>query len=135
MRMRSLINIAVWGIFLSNGGDLPRAQSDETQHGKNLVDAAKTAGVQHFVWSSLEAMKTIRCPHMDGKAAGECFITYLLTTASYWLSFNLTLVASYLEVSGLPFTNIHPSFFYEVSNLLCYRLMMRALFDACIVSL
>jgi uncharacterized protein YbjT (DUF2867 family) len=37
----------------------------EVRHGKNLVDAAKTAGVKHFVWSTFAGHSDV--PHFESK--------------------------------------------------------------------
>lgn len=52
---------------------------DEVQHGKAMVDAAKAAGVQHYVWSSLPDVKAIsndryHVPHFTDKAAVDRFV-------------------------------------------------------------
>ncbi|KAH8113593.1 NmrA-domain-containing protein [Phellopilus nigrolimitatus] len=60
----------------------------ETEHGKMLVDAAKAAGVKHFVWSTLEHSDV---PHGESKA----------------------LVDDYLQSSGLPRTSLVTAFYYE----------------------
>src|SRR5260221_6099232 len=46
---------------------------DEIAQGKNAVDAAKAAGIEHFVWSTLPDVETIsegefEVPHFTGKA-------------------------------------------------------------------
>lgn len=59
----------------------------EIQQGKNLVDAAKAAGVKHFVWSSLEDTRPAMAklgvpplsgdctvPHFDGKSDVEKYL-------------------------------------------------------------
>jgi len=48
------------------------AQGKETEHGKHLVDAAKAAGVQHFVWSTLDGGYGV--PHFDTKAAVDDYL-------------------------------------------------------------
>jgi len=63
----------------------------ETQQGKNLVDAAKAAGVQHFVWSSLERSDDPVILHCNSKAA----------------------VADYLKTAGIPYTLVVPGFYFE----------------------
>jgi uncharacterized protein YbjT (DUF2867 family) len=37
----------------------------EVRHGKNLVDAAKAAGVKHFVWSTFAGHSDV--PHFESK--------------------------------------------------------------------
>lgn len=78
----------------------------ETQQAKNIADAAKAAGVKHYIWSSLEdsrnfmsvddpRMPTLqekyKVPHFDSK--GE--------------------VDSYLKQIGLPSTVLWTSFYWE----------------------
>jgi hypothetical protein len=48
------------------------AEGKETEHGKNLVDAAKAARVQHFVWSTLDGDHGV--PHFDTKAAVDKYL-------------------------------------------------------------
>jgi hypothetical protein len=65
----------------------PRNHLTHPLSGKNLVDAAKAAGVRHFVWSSLEdtrpALAATRAPldaagrtvpHFDAKAEVEAYL-------------------------------------------------------------
>ncbi|KAI5121379.1 hypothetical protein M0805_001192 [Coniferiporia weirii] len=60
----------------------------ETEHGIMPVDAAKKAGVKHFVWSTLEHSEV---PHGESKAR----------------------VDDYLKASGLPGTSLITAFYYE----------------------
>ncbi|KAG8805136.1 NmrA-like domain-containing protein 1 [Serendipita sp. 399] len=62
----------------------------EEKQGKDLVDAAKAAGIQHFVWSTLEHSE-INVPHWETKAR----------------------VDDYLKSTGLPRTSVCTSFFHE----------------------
>ena len=75
----------------------------EKAQAKNLADAAREAGVQHVIWSTLEDVRDFmeehdtrmpmlqekyRVPHFDAKAEADMYfadlpITYLLTTF-YW---------------------------------------------------
>lgn len=75
----------------------------ETAQAKNLADAARTAGVKHVIWSTLEDTRALmdpedtrmpmlqkhyRVPHFDAKADADAFfnglpVTYLLTSF-YW---------------------------------------------------
>ncbi|MFH2005880.1 MAG: NmrA/HSCARG family protein [bacterium] len=64
----------------------------ETQQGVNLVDAAKEAGIGHFVFSSVgKADKATGIPHFDSKYEVE----------------------KHLKASGVPYTIIAPVFFTE----------------------
>jgi uncharacterized protein YbjT (DUF2867 family) len=38
----------------------------EVRHGKTLVDAAKTAGVNHFIWSTMDH-SDLKVPHFESK--------------------------------------------------------------------
>jgi uncharacterized protein YbjT (DUF2867 family) len=75
----------------------------EKAQAKNLADAAKAAGVQHVIWSTLEDTRKLmpaddkrmpllqekyRVPHFDAKAEADAFfaglpVTYLVTSF-YW---------------------------------------------------
>lgn len=62
--------------------------------GKSAVDAAKQVGIKHFVYSGLENVQKILgipCPHFDAKAAVE----------------------EYLQQSGLPFTSVRFSLYFD----------------------
>jgi uncharacterized protein YbjT (DUF2867 family) len=48
-----------WGTFASVGYDETKAVEMEYQQGRNVVDAAKEAGVKHLVMSTLEDVETI----------------------------------------------------------------------------
>ncbi|PVF95731.1 NAD(P)-binding protein [Serendipita vermifera] len=61
---------------------------EEENQGKSLVDAAKKAGVKHFVWVTLDHSGV---PHFDTKAR----------------------VDDYLKDSGVPRTSLYTSFFVE----------------------
>ncbi|PVF90757.1 NmrA-like protein, partial [Serendipita vermifera] len=61
---------------------------DEEKQGKSLVDVAKTAGVKHFIWVTLDHSGV---PHFDTKAR----------------------VDDYLKDSGLPRTSLYTVFFVE----------------------
>ncbi|KAG8814769.1 NmrA-like domain-containing protein 1 [Serendipita sp. 401] len=62
----------------------------EEQQGKDMVDAAKAAGIEHFVWTTLEHSK-VEVPHWETKAR----------------------VDDYLKSTGLPRTSVYTSFFHE----------------------
>jgi len=70
-----------------------RADPDyETQQGKNLTDAVKATGVQHFIWSSLLNITELskgKLPnvyHFDSKAKVEDYIRSLGVPATYFLA-------------------------------------------------
>jgi uncharacterized protein YbjT (DUF2867 family) len=53
--------------------------ADEIAQGKNAVDAAKAAGIEHFVWSTLPDVESIsngefEVPHFTGKAKVDDFV-------------------------------------------------------------
>ena len=78
----------------------------EKSQAKNIADAARHAGAQHVIWSTLEDTReymapddkrmpilqgSYRVPHMDGKAEANAYfeglpITFLVTTF-YWTNF------------------------------------------------
>ncbi|KZV78045.1 NAD(P)-binding protein, partial [Exidia glandulosa HHB12029] len=91
-----------WTLFPTIGDTL-KTQEAEFAQGKALVDAAKTAGVQHFVWwyvlsfpprrssRTFSALWTAGVPHFDGKAQ----------------------VDEYLKASGIPRTSLFNSAYFE----------------------
>ncbi|KAG8802008.1 NmrA-like domain-containing protein 1 [Serendipita sp. 398] len=62
----------------------------EEQQGTDMVDAAKAAGIEHFVWTTLEHSK-VEVPHWETKAR----------------------VDDYLKSTGMPRTSVYTSFFHE----------------------
>ncbi|KIM28638.1 hypothetical protein M408DRAFT_69369 [Serendipita vermifera MAFF 305830] len=62
----------------------------EEQQGKDMIDAAKSAGVKHFVWTTLDYSEW-HVPHFETKARAN----------------------DYLIESGLPRTSIYLSYFLE----------------------
>lgn len=77
----------------------------EQEHAKNMAEAAKSAGVKHVIWSSLDdtrkwipldddrmptLMEKYKVPHFDAKGASNSFFTELglpvtiLNTSFYW---------------------------------------------------
>jgi len=63
---------------------------EEEKQGKNLVDAAKAAGIKHFVWITLPHSE-LKVPHWETKAN----------------------VDDYLQASGIPRTSIYTAYFNE----------------------
>jgi uncharacterized protein YbjT (DUF2867 family) len=75
----------------------------EKEQGRNIADAARTVGVKHIIWSTLEDTRNLmrpedhrmpwlqekyRVPHFDAKAEADAFfmglpVTYLVTSF-YW---------------------------------------------------
>ncbi|KAF8313432.1 NAD(P)-binding protein [Clavulina sp. PMI_390] len=80
-----------WALFYKNNFDQKGTEQEEIQHGKNVTNAAKAAGVKHFVWSTLERMKGNYCYHWESKAA----------------------VDDYIIASGIPYTCLQTSFYYQ----------------------
>jgi len=70
--------------------DFWTANGTEETQGKNIVDAAKAAGVKHFVWSTLDHSE-LKIPHWETKAN----------------------VDDYLKESGIPRTSIYTASFWE----------------------
>ena len=67
----------------------------EVREGRDLADAAKTAGIQHFVYSSVgSAERNTGIPHFDSKFQVEEYVT----------------------ASGLPYTILRPVFFFYNYN-------------------
>ncbi|KAF8322573.1 NAD(P)-binding protein [Clavulina sp. PMI_390] len=81
----------VWGILAAEGFDQKKTEVIEVQHGKNLVDAAKKAGVQHFVWSTLDGISDPYVYHFMTKHQINSFVAQsgipnwtLLYTSCYY---------------------------------------------------
>jgi hypothetical protein len=47
----------------------------EVRHGKTLIDAAKKAGVKHFIWSTFDHSE-LKVPHFESKAEVDGFILF-----------------------------------------------------------
>jgi len=88
-----------WALFALHNYDQAATAAHETQHGRNLVDAAKAAGVQYFVWSTLDHGDTINCFHFRSKYE----------------------VNDYVKASGIPYTLLYTAFYY--SNLTTYNML------------
>ncbi|EJD46346.1 NAD(P)-binding protein [Auricularia subglabra TFB-10046 SS5] len=69
---------------------------NEVTQGKNMADAAKTAGVWHFVWSTIESPKK--------KTNGEFIISFYD---------DKEVVSDYIASIGLPATYLYTSIFME----------------------
>jgi uncharacterized protein YbjT (DUF2867 family) len=85
----------VYGVFSVQpaGLDLRFGPDDEVRLGKNLADAAKAAGVRHFVYSSVGgADRQPAVPHFESK----------------WV------IEQHVQASGLPFTILRPVSFMEL---------------------
>lgn len=75
--------------------DFQDGMETEIRQGKTVVDAAKAAGIEHFVYSSVgSAERNTGIPHFDSKFQVE----------------------KYLRSSGLPYTILRPVFFYYNYN-------------------
>ncbi|KAG8936465.1 hypothetical protein FRC02_001883 [Tulasnella sp. 418] len=80
------------------------AGKNETQQGKNLVDAAKACGVKHFVWSSAPLV-------------GDVLSSFT----------SKALVTEYLETSAMPYTCIQIPIFYDSVFMMIDKLVSGAL--------
>jgi uncharacterized protein YbjT (DUF2867 family) len=75
----------VFAVFAWREGDI----ESEIRHGENTIDAAKAAGVKHFIYSSVGgAERSTGIPHFDSK----------------WQ------IEEYLRATGLPVTILRPVF-------------------------
>ena len=80
----------------------------EVEHGKRLIDSAKDAGVQHFVFTSVASANVYTgLPHFESK--GE--------------------IEDYLEESGLTYSIVRPVSFMENINYQKSEIMSGAFFD------
>lgn len=70
--------------------DFWQAHLAEEQQGKNMVDAAKAAGIKHFIWTTLDHSEW-KTPHFETKAR----------------------VNDYLIASGVPRTSLYTAYFVE----------------------
>lgn len=97
------------GAFLLTPPVVPPA-THETQLGKQLADAAVTAGVQHVIYSGLENVDQISggrkfAPHFTDKARVEAYIRTLPVTSSFiYLAYFYTNLVEYYypRVEGPP---------------------------------
>ncbi|KAF8587045.1 NmrA-domain-containing protein [Ramaria rubella] len=81
----------VYGVFgVTNYWEPGVGAENEISQGKLLVDAAKAAGVKHFVWSTLDSTK-YKPEHWESKAV----------------------IDDYLKESGVPRTSIYTAFYFE----------------------
>ena len=77
---------------ISKGNDLEQGAEKEIAQGMTITDAAKAAGVAHFIDSSVaSANRATGISHFDGKYAVE----------------------KHLQASGVPYTIVAPVFFME----------------------
>jgi uncharacterized protein YbjT (DUF2867 family) len=80
-----------WGVF-SVQDFMESGYDREIRQGKHLADAAKAAGVQHFVYSSVvSADRKTGLPHFESK----------------WQ------IEQHIHLRGLPFTILRPAFFMQ----------------------
>ena len=83
----------VYGVFSVQGFE--DGLEAEIRQGKTLADAASSAGIQHFVYSSVgSAERKTGIPHFDSKFQVE----------------------EYIRASGLPYTIMRPVFFFYNYN-------------------
>ncbi|EHA49387.1 hypothetical protein MCOR27_001382 [Pyricularia oryzae] len=68
------------------------SKDGETQQGKNIADAAKEAGVQHFIWSTLINVtnvskgKLTKVYHFDSKAEVDAYVRSLGIPTTFFLA-------------------------------------------------
>ncbi|KAF8587043.1 NmrA-domain-containing protein [Ramaria rubella] len=80
-----------YGVFgVTNYWESGVGAKGEISQGKAMVDAAKAAGVEHFVWSTLDS-SVFKAKHWESKAA----------------------VDDYLRKSGVPRTSLYTTFYFE----------------------
>jgi len=83
-----------YGAFLVTNYWAHTDMDKEVEQGKAVVDACKTANVEHLVFSGLESVKEAfgkSCPHFDGKA----------------------LITDYIVDQEVPYTAVHLSLYME----------------------
>jgi uncharacterized protein YbjT (DUF2867 family) len=79
-------------VYAMATSQIPGGPDAETHHGMNLADAAKRAGVRHYVYSSVAGADQLTgVPHFDSKHRVEL----------------------YLKRKDMPFTILGPTFFME----------------------
>ena len=77
---------------ISKGNDLEQGAEKEIAQGTTITDAAKAAGIAHFIYSSVaSANRATGVPHFDSKYPVE----------------------KHLQASGVPYTIVAPVFFME----------------------
>jgi uncharacterized protein YbjT (DUF2867 family) len=101
---RSSLDRAVQGVYgIFSIQDFRDGAEVEIRQGKALVDAAKAANVQHFVYSSVgSAERNTGIPHFDSKFQVEEYIR--------------SLAQPVLGTIGLPHTILRPVFFFYNYN-------------------
>ncbi|KZP31088.1 NAD(P)-binding protein [Athelia psychrophila] len=85
-----------FGEFAAVSDEVAKAQKSqdrETVQGKNIVDAAKRAGIKHFVWSTLwhTDVPEDKTPHFEGKHD----------------------IDNYAKAQGVPLTSLYTAFYFE----------------------
>jgi len=65
-------------------GDATKARDFEAQQGKNLADAAKTAGIKHFVFSTLDEGSNV--PHFQSKEQIQHYLTKIGVPSTFLLT-------------------------------------------------
>ncbi|KZV96238.1 NAD(P)-binding protein [Exidia glandulosa HHB12029] len=83
-------NTDFWALLPHYGQDAAKTQAAEEAQGVALVDAAKAAGVKHFVWFTLPHANPV-IPHFESKYQVEL----------------------HLKASGVPYTTFYNAFYYE----------------------
>jgi len=77
-----------YGAYLMTNFWDPASMNKENELGKKLVDAAKTAGVKHIVWSTLPNVEKIskgkyKVPHFTDKAKVEEYARKLMESGAF----------------------------------------------------
>src|SRR5271170_2080391 len=75
----------------------------EVRQGKVMVDAAKKAGVKHFVWSTFDHSDV---PHFESKWEVDGNRTFLASLMS----------SEYLKQSGIRRTSLYTSFYFQTGK-------------------
>jgi uncharacterized protein YbjT (DUF2867 family) len=89
---RASLNCALQGVYgVFSMQDFKEGAEVEIRHGKVIVDAARTAGIEHFVYSSVgSAERNTGIPHFDSKFQVE----------------------EYVRSIGMSYTILRPVFFF-----------------------
>jgi nucleoside-diphosphate-sugar epimerase len=95
----------VYGVFCNTNFFERCSVEHEYEQGVRFLEAAKFAGVQHFIYSSLDNMTALSqgrfpCPHFDAKAAVEGYINrrhsdeFMRQEADGWYSRHVTVLVT-----------------------------------------
>ncbi len=95
----------VYGVFCNTNFFESCSVETEYEQGVRFLKTAKKAGVQHFIYSSLDNMTALSqrrfpCPHFDAKAAVEAYINrchsdeFMRQEANGWYSQHVTVLVT-----------------------------------------